>query len=54
MELTQDEICYLNCPKIIKEIEFLLKFSYRKEIFKIKWFHWQIETLKDKINFIYT
>lgn len=54
MELTQDEICYLNCPKIIKEIEFLLKFSYGKEIFKTKWFHWQIETLKDKINFIYT
>ena len=51
MKLTQ-EICYLNCPKIITEIEFLF-FSYEKEIFKIKWFHWHIETLKEKINFIY-
>ena len=48
MELSQDEICYLTCPKIIKEIEFLLKFSSEKEIFRIKWFHWKIETLKRK------
>lgn len=51
MKLTQ-EICYLNCPKIITEIE-LLFFSYEKEIFKIKWFHWQIETLKKLTSFIY-